>query len=164
MTRITGTLHEYLYAFMMTSRWILLRMRNISEEFVQKSITHILCSIIFSDNRTVNEITWKNTVELYWPQMTMRRMRIACWITKATSTHSHYVILIAFPLQIWLHERASCYVIHTLSVLLVWRVTVAHNAVTWLDLVTTIKLGGDRGGTVVKVLCHKSEGRWFDPS
>ena len=22
----------------------------------------------------------------------------------------------------------------------------------------------DRGGTVVKVLCHKSEGRWFDPS
>ena len=22
---------------------------------------------------------------------------------------------------------------------------------------------GDRGGTVVKVLCHKSEGRWFDP-
>ena len=23
---------------------------------------------------------------------------------------------------------------------------------------------GDRGGTVVKVLCCKSEGRWFDPS
>jgi len=23
---------------------------------------------------------------------------------------------------------------------------------------------GDRGGTVVKVLCHKSEGRWFNPS
>ena len=22
----------------------------------------------------------------------------------------------------------------------------------------------DRGGTVVKVLCYKSEGRWFDPS
>ena len=25
-------------------------------------------------------------------------------------------------------------------------------------------LGGDRGGTVVKVLCYKSEVRWFDPS
>ena len=25
------------------------------------------------------------------------------------------------------------------------------------------KFGGDRGGTVVKVLCYKSEGRWFDP-
>ena len=24
--------------------------------------------------------------------------------------------------------------------------------------------GGDRGSTVVKVLCYKSEGRWFDPS
>jgi len=23
---------------------------------------------------------------------------------------------------------------------------------------------GDRGGTVVKVLCYKSEDRWFDPS
>ena len=22
---------------------------------------------------------------------------------------------------------------------------------------------GDRGGTVVKVLCYKPEGRWFDP-
>jgi len=25
-------------------------------------------------------------------------------------------------------------------------------------------LMGDRGSTVVKVLCYKSEGRWFDPS
>ena len=27
----------------------------------------------------------------------------------------------------------------------------------------SLKLG-DRGGTVVKVLCDNSEGRWFDPS
>ena len=25
-------------------------------------------------------------------------------------------------------------------------------------------LPGNRGSTVVKVLCYKSEGRWFDPS
>ena len=31
--------------------------------------------------------------------MTIWRMRIACWILKATNTHSDYVILIAFPLQ-----------------------------------------------------------------
>jgi hypothetical protein len=37
----------------------------------------------------------------------IRRMRIASWIPKATDTHSEYVILIAFPLQQWLHERAS---------------------------------------------------------
>jgi quinol-cytochrome oxidoreductase complex cytochrome b subunit len=34
-------------------------------------------------------------------------MRIACWITKATNKHSEYVILIAFPRQKWLRERAS---------------------------------------------------------
>jgi hypothetical protein len=34
-------------------------------------------------------------------------MRIARWITKATDTHSEYVILIAFPLQQWSHKRAS---------------------------------------------------------
>jgi hypothetical protein len=37
----------------------------------------------------------------------MWRMRFACWITKATDTHSEYVILIAFPPQQWLRERAS---------------------------------------------------------
>jgi len=25
-------------------------------------------------------------------------------------------------------------------------------------------VNGDRGSTVVKVLCYKSEGRWIDPS
>jgi len=32
-------------------------------------------------------------------------MRNACRITKATNTHSEYVILIAFLLQQWLHEH-----------------------------------------------------------
>jgi len=40
-------------------------------------------------------------------QMTIWRMRIACWKPTATNTHSVYVILIALPLQQWLHERAS---------------------------------------------------------
>jgi len=35
------------------------------------------------------------------------RMRIACWMPKATDTHSEYVTIIAYPLQHWLHERAS---------------------------------------------------------
>jgi hypothetical protein len=34
-------------------------------------------------------------------------MRFACWITKATDTHSEYVLFIAFPRQQWLRERAS---------------------------------------------------------
>jgi len=34
-------------------------------------------------------------------------MRIACWITKVTNTHSQYVILFPFPQQKRLRERAS---------------------------------------------------------
>jgi hypothetical protein len=37
----------------------------------------------------------------------IRRMRFACWITKATNSRSQYVILIAFPRQQWLRERKS---------------------------------------------------------
>jgi hypothetical protein len=37
----------------------------------------------------------------------IRLMRFALCITKATDTQSEYVILIAFALQQWLHERAS---------------------------------------------------------
>ena len=33
-------------------------------------------------------------------------VRVACWIIKATDTHSEYVIIV-FPHQQWLHERAS---------------------------------------------------------
>jgi len=39
--------------------------------------------------------------------MTIWRIRIACWITKATNTHSEHVILTVFPPQQWLHERTS---------------------------------------------------------
>ena len=74
----------------------------------EKIKRHILCSIIFSfENRAVYEIMWKNMAGRDRPQMKIWCMRIACWIPKATNTHSQYVILIAFPLQQWLHERAS---------------------------------------------------------
>ena len=59
---------------------------------------------------------WHN-VEKYCPageatdDSITRCMRSACWITKAADTHSEYVMLIAFPLQQWLHEGSSmlCY-------------------------------------------------------
>jgi len=72
---------------------------------VEKIKTRILFSIF--ENHAVYEIMWKNIRGKYG----------ACWITKATHTrarahththtHSEYVILIAFPLQHMLHERAS---------------------------------------------------------
>ena len=51
-------------------------------------------------------------------------MRVECWITKATETHSEYVIHIAFTLQQWLRERASLLRYTTLPVLLYWGQTV----------------------------------------
>jgi hypothetical protein len=44
-------------------------------------------------------------VERSRPHMTILGMRIACEI-KTTHTHSHFVIVIAFPEQKLLHKRA----------------------------------------------------------
>jgi len=50
---------------------------------------------------------WRNSVEPDRPQMTIRLMRFACWMTRATHMHSEYVTLIVFPRQQRLHQRAS---------------------------------------------------------
>jgi hypothetical protein len=49
----------------------------------------------------------ENIVDPDTPQMTIRRISIACWIINATNVHSVYVIIITFPLQKRLHEKAS---------------------------------------------------------
>jgi hypothetical protein len=82
-------------------------MTNVSDKNCREIKTHILCLITFFLIVAFYEIMWKNIAESGRQQMTIWRMRIACWITKATNTYSNYVILIAFPLQKWLHERAS---------------------------------------------------------
>ena len=61
------------------------------------------------ENRAVYEIMWKDTVQPDRPQMTIWRMRTACWIPKDTNTHSEYIILVTLPLQQWLHERVSVF-------------------------------------------------------
>jgi len=67
---------------------------------VEKIKTQILCSVNFfrPKNRAVYEIMWKNIVEQDRPQMKIKHDACAftSWITKATDTHSEYVILIAF--------------------------------------------------------------------
>jgi hypothetical protein len=50
---------------------------------------------------------WEIIAEWGRPQKIIQRMRIACWIPKATNTHTGCAKLIAFPLQPWLHERVS---------------------------------------------------------
>jgi len=43
------------------------------------------------------------------PRLTIRRMRSALWVTKATGTHSKYVMRTVFQSQHWLRERASTF-------------------------------------------------------
>jgi len=53
--------------------------------------THNLCSVTFFENRSVCEISKKDTVEPLGPQMAIWCTCNACWITKATNTHTHVV-------------------------------------------------------------------------
>ena len=77
-------------------------MRNVSNKICRETPNEP-----FFENGAVCEIIWKNTVVPESPQMTIWRMRIACLITKATNTHSEYVILAAFLQQQLLQKRAS---------------------------------------------------------
>jgi hypothetical protein len=71
--------------------------------------THILCSVTFSRKscRLKANMEEYSTARQATDDNIIRRMRVACWVTKATDTHSEYVTHIAFPLQQWLRERAS---------------------------------------------------------
>jgi len=53
------------------------------------------------------EIMWRNITEPDSSQKSIWRMRIACWLPETTNTEPEYVILIALPLQQWLHECVS---------------------------------------------------------
>ena len=65
-----------------------------------------MSNTFFFKIRAVYEIMWKNIVESDRPQIRVWRMRIACWIPKATNALSEYLFCIAFPLQQWLHAVA----------------------------------------------------------
>ena len=114
-----GTLHEDQYTFFITSPSVL-RMRNVSDKSCRgNQNTHF----VFSNNffqKSCHLCGNVENVEKTRPQMTIWCMHFACWVTKAIDAHSEYVILIAFPLQPWLHECASvfCYMYIVCLVLL----------------------------------------------
>jgi hypothetical protein len=122
-----GTLHEDLCTFKIISRWIVLRMIYIWNKSRENQNT-LFSNFFFRKSCYL----WDN-VEKYGrarqarDDNIIRRNRFACWVTKATNTHSEYVTLIAFPRQQWLGERASmlrvyvhclsCWVTKTVKVL-----------------------------------------------
>jgi hypothetical protein len=59
------------------------------------------------ENRAVYNVGKYGTAIQAADDNIIRRMRVACWITKAIDTYSGQVILIAFAAQQWICERAS---------------------------------------------------------
>ena len=61
MKKITGALHENQYTFLIISRSVLFRMRNVSDKSCKKKVkTHISRPVsCFQENRAVYEIMWK---------------------------------------------------------------------------------------------------------
>ena len=86
-------------------------MRNVSDKVLWKIKTHSLRSITFFFFLKV--VPFMRKCEKYGtPRQAADgnmkwNMRIACWLIKATDTHSEFVIIIAFPRQQRLRERAS---------------------------------------------------------
>jgi len=59
-----GTLLEDRYTFFIISRSVLLRMRNVSDESCRESQNTFYFQVtLFSQNRAIDEIMWKNIVE-----------------------------------------------------------------------------------------------------
>jgi len=50
---------------------------------------------------------WKHSVQPDRPHMPIWRMQMAYWMPNAKYTHPEYVILIAYPLQLWLYEASQ---------------------------------------------------------
>jgi hypothetical protein len=76
-------------------------MRYVSNRSCEENQnTYFILNNFFLKNQAIFEIIWKNVVDPGRPQITIWCMCIAFWITKATNTHSQYVLLTAFPLQL----------------------------------------------------------------
>jgi len=70
------------------------------------------------------------------------RSRNHCCSGSAVNTHTHTHTHTILYLYIYLYRVKMCILISS----------------------TVLSEVADRGSTVVKMLCYKSEGRWFDPS
>jgi len=97
------------YTFLIIPRSLLLKMKNISDESSRENQnTQFMFNNFFFPllNRAVYEKVWENVVERGRTQMPIWSVRVACWMPRASDTHSGCVILIALVLQQWMHENA----------------------------------------------------------
>jgi hypothetical protein len=101
-----GTLQEEEYAFfLLFFAQFFLEREMFQIKVVEKITTHILCSMTFPpENRAVYVIMCTNMVQPDRPQSGPCSLHAG---QLRLQTHTQYVMFIAFPLKLWLHERAS---------------------------------------------------------
>ena len=82
-----------IYVFLIISRSFILRIRNVSDKRCRENQnTHFVFSnFFFIRKMCCLSIMWKNSVQRGRPQIKIWSMRIACWIPKATNTHTQVV-------------------------------------------------------------------------
>jgi hypothetical protein len=99
--------------------WILLRMGNVSDKSCEENqSTHFMFNNV-SPKMVPFLRCWKyGIVREATDDTIIRRVRFACWITKATETHSEYVMFIVFPRRQWLRERPS--MLYLFLLYLIW--------------------------------------------
>jgi hypothetical protein len=75
---------------------------------VAETSKHFYFRYRYPEHRDVYEIMWKKNGKAgeATDDIVIRSMRFASWMSKATNTHSEWVILITFPRRQWLHGRA----------------------------------------------------------
>ena len=89
-----GTLLEHVFTFMKISRWITLKVRNVSDKLCRDNRNTFDDQIFFSESLAVYEIMRKKCggarqVAVYNNYSTIRCIRFASWITKDTRVHMH---------------------------------------------------------------------------
>jgi len=105
-------LQQYLTKFFL--EWKL-----FENDFVGKIKPQSVCSKCFTQKlcRLWDNVKIYNRGRQATDDNILRHKRISCWIHKATSTHSEYVVLIAFTQKNGYANAPQCYVIRTLLVL-----------------------------------------------
>jgi len=66
MTKITGTVNEVICTFVIISRWIVLRKRNLSYSIcreIQRFKARVNIQYLFNQNHVVHEIMWDNMIQ-----------------------------------------------------------------------------------------------------
>ena len=144
LSRISGTLLENFSTFLIISRSILLIIRNLYEtKVIEKIKIHILCSkYVFRKSRRLYNVEKYGTSRQAKDYNIKGCMRLACWITKATETHSEYVILLPFAQQQCLLKPAfsatficiACLVECCVGKCITVQIVIQNKEIVWAEL------------------------------